>query len=583
MKNFTLLLCLPLLPFFAFGQKHDYNWVFGSPTINDEPYNGSILMNFNTDPVGILELPNQHLNFDLAQSSFSNGAGELLFYTNGIGVEGANGVMLENGDSLNPGISIDWYYETGARCYNCAFFVEAPWDENLVLLLHSGADFYVGTTGHVQNTFYYSLIDRTANGGAGKVVQKNVPIISGIFTPFGATRHANGRDWWVLFQEKTGKKFYKILVDPTGVHVQGSQVFEEIIPVDHPQNDNPYIFSPDGNKLAFCSKFTGVHIFDFDRCTGELSNLVYIPITVAFTDIGYGTPLAFSPNSRFLYYATHKEVRQLDLWKTDIAASEDTVAVYDGYTNIYGQPALFGYMQLGPDGKIYGISSGLHAYIVQQPNLEGIACQVAQHAIQFPYFGFPLYYFPNYRLGPMDGSPCDTLGLDNLPLAGFQCEADSLEPLQFTFTDNSFYEPAEWLWDFGDNSTSQDTSTAHTFPASGVYEVCLTVGNQYGDDTFCKEVYVGVSGTSTMTGDGRVYGLYPNPSTGMFTLLFPASESVRQVEVFYITGQLLKRIVVQNTALKQQIDLQGLNNGIYLLRVTEGGRTVLSQRVSIIH
>ncbi|MBI1227790.1 MAG: PKD domain-containing protein [Bacteroidetes bacterium] len=91
------------------------------------------------------------------------------------------------------------------------------------------------------------------------------------------------------------------------------------------------------------------------------------------------------------------------------------------------------------------------------------------------------------------------------------------------------------------------------------------------------------SETSDAVQPDTVYLVYPNPSGGMFILLCPASETGRQVEVFNMTGQLLKRLVVENTSVKQQIDLQGLNNGIYLLRVTEAGRTVLGQRVSIVH
>ncbi|MBK8966601.1 MAG: hypothetical protein IPM36_07930 [Lewinellaceae bacterium] len=56
--------------------------------------------------------------------------------------------------------------------------------------------------------------------------------------------------------------------------------------------------------------------------------------------------------------------------------------------------------------------------------------------------------FPNYRLGPLDGSPCDTLGLDNLPAAHFRWEFwDTLTPLNVSFTDLSIYEPATWQWD----------------------------------------------------------------------------------------------------------------------------------------
>ena len=63
---------------------------------------------------------------------------------------------------------------------------------------------------------------------------------------------------------------------------------------------------------------------------------------------------------------------------------------------------------------------------------------------------------PNYRLGPLNSSPCDTLGINNVPVANFRID-DSLNLFSRYFYDLSYHEPAEWLWDFGDGTTSKDT------------------------------------------------------------------------------------------------------------------------------
>ncbi len=48
-------------------------------------------------------------------------------------------------------------------------------------------------------------------------------------------------------------------------------------------------------------------------------------------------------------------------------------------------------------------------------------CDVEQNAMNFEPYAFKnLPHFPNFRLGPVDGSPCATLGIDNHPLAGWR-------------------------------------------------------------------------------------------------------------------------------------------------------------------
>jgi hypothetical protein len=83
--------------------------------------------------------------------------------------------------------------------------------------------------------------------------------------------------------------------------------------------------------------------------------------------------------------------------------------------------------------------------------------------------------------------------LDNVPLAKYRYDQDTTDYQQIAFTDLSYYEPAAWHWDFGDGSTSQDTCPVHVFPKDGVYEVCLTMSNDYGSHTYCRSLHLGTT------------------------------------------------------------------------------------------
>ena len=182
-----------------------------------------------------------------------------------------------------------------------------------------------------------------------------------------------------------------------------------------------------------------------------------------------------------------------------------------------------------------------------------------------------LPYYPNYRLGPLDGSPCDTLGLNNEPLADFWWFADST--LAVEFADNSSYEPAEWHWDFGDGgSTSQDTSPVHTFPAAGAYQVCLTVSNQYAADTVCKQVTVGVSRAHEAAALPQVL-VSPNPFRQQLRVsLSDLAGKQPQFALFDVLGRQVASARLRDS--DTVLDLPPLPPGLYVWQVRWPGGAV---------
>ena len=68
-------------------------------------------------------------------------------------------------------------------------------------------------------------------------------------------------------------------------------------------------------------------------------------------------------------------------------------------------------------------------------------------------------------------------------------------PNTLQFWDLSQGDISDWLWDFGDGTTSTNQYPIHTFPAEGTYEVCLTITDISGTctDVFCSEVIAGLN------------------------------------------------------------------------------------------
>lgn len=204
------------------------------------------------------------------------------------------------------------------------------------------------------------------------------------------------------------------------------------------------------------------------------------------------------------------------------------------------------------------------------PNRKGLDCHVRLRALNLPYYTFAANaYYPNYRLGPIDGSSCDTLSIDNHPVALFRHEVeDTLSPLQVTFTDLSFYEPTNWHWDFGDGTTSQDTSPVHIFPSAGTYNVCLMVSNQYAADTLCEEVTVGIIGTDAPQIMPHAQ-VFPNPVSN---ILMVRVASLGEKEHRFILTDILGRMIITTRLeiIESSLSTSHLSPGFYLWQLWSG-------------
>jgi hypothetical protein len=224
-----------------------------------------------------------------------------------------------------------------------------------------------------------------------------------------------GRDWWILTPELANNSYYAQVLSSGGI---SDPIIQEIgpQPITLTQMLGNKLFSPDGSKYINYDSENGIRIFDFDRCTGLLSNARVCPCaTLAWGGV------AISPNNKFMYVGLNNNLLQYDLEAEDICSTIDTVAYAEGTLSIY-------FPILGPDGKIY-ITSGnedQRLHIIHQPNLPGELCQVELNAIELPCFNLDdMPVFPNYRLYDLPGSPCDTLGINDPNVATEDVQADA--------------------------------------------------------------------------------------------------------------------------------------------------------------
>ncbi|MBK7390335.1 MAG: T9SS type A sorting domain-containing protein [Bacteroidetes bacterium] len=408
MKKYLIVLCLC---FFCrselYAQQGVSNiWLLGYDSDAGAPPGGISHFDFISGSA-VITYDSIGMEFRHTHANISDAQGNLLFYTNGVYIADATNDTMQNGSGINPGAYSN-FVPDGHLLPQSALILKKPGSASEYFMFHNTMDSYpsFGSFGY---QLYLSIIDMNGNNGLGSVVTKNFPIISDTINTgkLASCRHANGRDWWVICHRANTNMYYKLLITPQGVASISSQNIGAIRQWDSGQAK----FSPDGSKFAYYHYFNGLDIMDFDRCTGDFSNCVS-DVTLPFHPGNVGCE--FSPNSQFLYVSNVFKVYQYDVTSANILASRMDVAVWDSFAQP-GIPQLGAYLclsQLAPDGKIYITTGNSTTYMgrINNPDVAGMACDVAQHSVVLPAYYFnTIPNHPNFFLGKIPGSPCDTI------------------------------------------------------------------------------------------------------------------------------------------------------------------------------
>lgn len=249
------------------------------------------------------------------------------------------------------------------------------------------------------------------------IIEEKMSVILNDSTSGGqivSCRHANGRDWWVLKSGLYKNKFYIGLLNPNGIEM--NEVFTEV--ANEYQSSVAFnFFSSDGTKFFHFAGFNDRILweYNFDRCTGELSN----PIEHDFSgllDPFDVPPMCLSPDGKIVYIRRSNPVTfQAELIQYQLESH--LFHLID--VNTFG-PILT------PNNKwVLNCRNIMDTTfqtwgtnwldIIYSPNNIGEQANYLSLAYEIPNLGLGtrLPNYANYRLGPIDGSNCDTLGIDN--------------------------------------------------------------------------------------------------------------------------------------------------------------------------
>ena len=351
-----------------------------------------------------------------ASASISDSTGNLLFYTNGENVWNKNHEIMPNGAGLEIGLVDDDY---GSSITQGVIIVPFPNSSELYYIFQ--------LQDYNDPGIKYSVVDMSLDGSFGDITEKNIKIYNKDVTEkLQVIKHGNGRDWWVISHAEPDLAitddstfiFIKFLITPTGLEGPFEQVYGPLDKI--PYNGwGEMCFNEMGSKLIY-TRSNMLDIYDFDRCDGTFYNYTEVMVQestsiygAAFSSDGskiYVTSVCGGGN--FLYqYCLSCDGEPIDSTKEII------------FENLFGGYCI-GQIELGPDNKIYlalcksnlpnntfsEINKNL--CVINFPNEWSSLCDFDTNTVspgERRTLG-NLPNMPNYNLGPLAGSECDTLG-----------------------------------------------------------------------------------------------------------------------------------------------------------------------------
>ena len=380
--------------------------------------------------------------------------GDILFYSTNGRVFNREEVEMSNGISEDE--------EASPLASQPVFAIPKPNSDSLYCLFITRAY----NNDNIENPlFKYLEIDMSLNNGLGEVVPGSIQTLTdNTIDKITAVMHSNEQDIWIIQHKNNSTIFNSWLITEDGVSAPletdiGSQYIEG-------SQWNPtgqLKTSPDGTKIASINNQLNIlEVFDFDRTTGVLSNVLEI------TPFMGPQGVEFSPSGRFVYINDLAPLQSTKILQVDLEAGNSFAIINSleevGVSNFYSYGV--GALQLGPDGKIYSCNRYQdYIGVINYPDLPKEDCGFQMEGVYVDHSNYGLSaIFYKY------------LTLPYIHYEGQCASSTTTFDIYELFT-----EPIDSVfWEFDDPTTgvdnfSTDLQPSHDFSGTGAYNVSLTL------------------------------------------------------------------------------------------------------------
>jgi len=346
-------------------------------------------------------------------ASIADSSGNLLLYSNGIQVWGNNNIPCINSDTVSSCFG----------CRNSSFYIPSQLDSSIYYYLRTWDVNAINNLEMIKLRIYPS--------GSCEMLSYQWKQMCGTFCSrkLIPIKHGNGKDWWILSFNRDNAQYCRMLFSNDSLYILGNDSLENAYTQSQTGAISLLDVSEDGSKIVLAfnnNDTTDICLYDFDRCTGELSfdKRIFFRPDVNQNQVDFFWPIretVFSNDAKFVYAMTWDTLYQLSTTR-DYTQQQPIVIWYDTNHVDYDDLRVMVAMERAPDGKIYvsrdyNPNNASHDSINQYIGIID-SIDYLYPTAHFTRKGFylggrqstgGLVQNINYDLGPWVGSPCDTL------------------------------------------------------------------------------------------------------------------------------------------------------------------------------
>ena len=158
---------------------------------------------------------------------------------------------------------------------------------------------------------------------------------------------------------------------------------------------------------------------------------------------------------------------------------------------------------------------------------------------------------------------------DQEPIADF----DVVTAWAFASFNNMSQDGVEYLWDFGDGTTSTEANPTHNYwNIGGDYTITLTVTNGCGTDVSTQNIQT--TSIENPFGENTSFSIYPNPNSGQFTIEVKGKDrGTANIVVYDVLGRIIHQSTYELNSQdwKQQVNIKGQAIGTYIVKIEIDG------------
>ena len=402
-------------------------------------------------------------------TSISDINGNLLFYSNGETIWNKNHKVMENGSNL----------QGNTDHFQNSIIIPKPNSSEIYYLFYSKNTLPPGTSG-----FFVAEIEISAKYPNGIVKDRTSLLKSSSTERISAIHHKNGTSIWLITFNYSSSTRNAPINTITAFEIDENGIKLPAVNSISSENALSKIgsvkVSPDGTMLAISDYGESyIFLYDFDTFTGQAKLRKKI-----FTDIVIFSPInplgiAFSPDSKKLYYTAKEGV-----FSTLIQYSLETpsnVPLFNPKKRLFISKSIHcGNIQLAIDGKIY-----VSLFEKNAPDPPTSVKKIG--VINSPNKADPEYKHLSLDLGngnSLKGMPNFIQSyLRNRIITENKCVFE-----EFEFNVDAYAKINSVIWDFGDGSNSSSIAPKHIYTTPGEYTVTAKISYNGKTSTIYKRI-----------------------------------------------------------------------------------------------